>query len=107
MAKITLSTVKAFIRKNRAALYINVKSCFDGMTDGCESRRDGWQLATEDKTESKSSDYNDRTQGITGAWFVGSSRDYFTPYAGDGFTGIEITNSCGRFILAVKETVNH
>jgi len=100
--KITLSTVKSFIKKNRENLYINVKSSFDGMTDGVEQLRNGFVKAQADKTISKSSDYYDRTQGIKGAWFVGSSRDYFTSYNENYLTGIEVSNCCGTFILAIK-----
>ena len=42
------------------------------------------------------------TLGIKGAWFVGSSRDYFNFYEDDQFTGIDVYNSCGNFILAIK-----
>lgn len=85
--KITLSTLKSFIRDNRENMYINVKSDFDGMTDCVEQRKEGFKKATEDKTVSKSSSYYDRTMGIEGAWFVGSSRDYFTAYSDEKYTG--------------------
>lgn len=42
--KITLTTVKKFVKDNADKLFINVKSSFDGMTDGCESRHNGFQL---------------------------------------------------------------
>lgn len=97
--KITLATVKKFIRENSGKLFINVKSEFDGTTDATEQRTEGFK-------EAKATEENkDATLGIVGAWFVGSSRDYFRPYdniAGD-MTGIEVTNSCGRFILAIQK----
>jgi hypothetical protein len=95
--KITLASVKSFIRKNEGKLFINVKSSFDGMTDGCESRHDGFVKAEKDIH------HPEQTLGIKGAWFVGSSRDYFTPFdnIGGDMTGIEVYNSCGNFILAV------
>lgn len=101
--KITLATVKSFIKKNEGNLYINVKSSFDGMIDGCASQHDGFVKAEKDNTQSLNSDYHDRTQGIKGAWFVGSSRDYFKPFdnIGGDMTGIEVSNSCGHFILAI------
>ena len=100
--KITLSTIKSFIKNNHDNLFINVKSSFDGMTDGVEQLHNGFVKATPDKTQSLNSDYYNSTQGIKGAWFVGSSRDYFTPYSENDLTGIEVSNSCGTFILAIK-----
>ncbi len=102
--KPTMSTVKSFIKKNFDQLYINVKSSFDGMTDGCECRHDGFTKVQRDETKSLDSDYHKATQGIKGAWFVGSSRDYIQHYRniGGDMIGFEISNSCGRFILAIK-----
>jgi hypothetical protein len=70
MKKITMATLKSFINKNKAALFINVLSEFDGMTDGCESRDGGFQ-----KIEVKT--FEPHTLGIKGLWLVGSSRDNF------------------------------
>ena len=97
MAKITKSTVKSFIRKNFDNLYINVKSRFDGMTDMCEQQHDGFTKAT------NGGEFPDHTLGVDGAWFVGSSRDYFYTYEDDTYTGIKVINACGSFILAVKK----
>lgn len=97
--KITLATVKKFIRENKDKLYINVKSSFDGMTDCVESLNGGFVKALE------TTDHLDHTQGIKGAWFVGQSRDYFTKYdnIGGDMTGIEVSNSCGSFVLAIHK----
>lgn len=103
MKKITLTTVKSFIKNNRENLLINVKSSFDGMTDCCESQHEGFKKAEPDKTQSLNSDYHKATQGIKGAWFVGSSRDYFNHYETDTLIGIEVYNSCGTFILAIEK----
>lgn len=43
------------------------------------------------------------TLGINGVSLVGSSRDYFTHFENDEFIGIEVSNSCGDFILAIKK----
>ncbi len=94
--KTTKATVKSFIRRNEGNLFINVKSSFDGMTDCCEPLHDGFVKAN--KTE----EFSERTLGIAGAWFVGQSRDYFTPYNVNGYNGYEVSNSCGHFIIAVK-----
>lgn len=95
--KITLATVKSFIRANADKLYINVTSSFDGMTDMCEQRHDGFKKVT-----TFTADHREYSLGIAGAWFVRDSRDYFTHYNKDGFEGIQVSNSCGRFILAIK-----
>ncbi len=97
--KITLTTVKSFIKKNRKDLFINVKSSFDGMTDGCEPRKDGFIFASTEKQDT----CRENTLGVAGAWFVFQSRDYFKPYSDDKFEGIEVSNACGHFILAVKK----
>lgn len=97
MSRITLATIKSFIRKNTGKLHILTKSRFDGMVDGCES------TGQIDFIEAcKTTEHVEHTLGIQGAWFVGSSRDYFTPFNQGGFNGFAVSNSCGRFILAVK-----
>ncbi len=98
-AKITLATVKSFIKKNQGQLFINITSEFDGMTDGCESRNKGFESAKTESTPCMQS----HSLGIDGAFFVGSSRDYFSAYSDNSFEGIKISNCCGRFILAVKK----
>jgi hypothetical protein len=102
--KITLATLKSFIKNNSGKLFINVKSSFDGMIDGCASYHDGFVKAERDKTISINSDYHNSTQGIKGVWLVGSSRDYFKPYNDNRFEGIEVSNSCGHFIVATPKT---
>jgi len=95
--KATMSTVKAFIKKNAGALMIRSNYSFDGMVDGL--------VASEDREFSPvipSDHCVDQTKGIQGAWFVGSSRDRITPFTNDGLTGFAISNACGSFDLAVK-----
>jgi hypothetical protein len=96
MAKITKATVKSFIKKNSDNLFINVKSVFDGMIDGCVSFNGGFI-----KVEKIDGHANE--MGICGAWFVGQSRDYFREYEDNSFLGIEVYNSCGTFIIAVQK----
>lgn len=97
MSKITLATIKSFIKKNEGKLYIKNESTFDGMVDCVMPCRDtGWKLA-------EKSDNQAYHQGVKGAWFVGGSRDYFTPYEDKQFTGYEVYNSCGTFLLAVHK----
>jgi len=100
--KITLSTVKSFITKNRENLFINVKSNFDGMTDCVQPKDGGFDKATSNNAELGTQMY-DATMGIAGAWFVRGSRDYFTAYEDEKFIGFEVYNSCGCCILAIKK----
>lgn len=97
MKKITLSTVKSFIKKNSDNIYINIRSEFNGMIDGLSFYNNGFVKA---KKESQDKSY---TLGISGAYFVGNSRDYFSKFEDDNFEGIQVINSCGKFILAVKK----
>jgi hypothetical protein len=96
MSKITKSTLKSFINKNVAALFINVKSKFNGDCDGVISTAGGFSLAQKDESNAS------YTLGVKGAWFVGNSRDFFTAYEDGQFSGYEVFNSCGSFVLAVK-----
>lgn len=92
--KITMATVKSFIKEQTGTLYINVTSKFDGMVDGCEPVKGGFMKAA------ATTEHADHTKGVAGAWFVGGSRDYFQYYNDGKFEGIEVSNSCGRFVLA-------
>jgi len=99
MARITLSTIKSFIRKN-PELYINNKADFDGMQDCVVYSSD----STFKKTQAPAQGYNHENHlGIAGAWFVFESRDYFREYEDQQFKGFEVYNCCGKFILATKK----
>jgi hypothetical protein len=96
-AKITAATFKSFIRKNRAQLYIKVRGSFDGMTDGIEfSRNAEFRPAVDGEYT------NENNLGIAGVWLVKGSRDYFKAFEGEGFYGIEVSNCCGYFTVAIK-----
>lgn len=95
--RITIATVKSFIKKNIDNLMIDVRSTFNGCTDSVEQCSKGFNKAI--KTE----EHIDHTQGVEGAWFVGSSRDYFKPFETETMIGYEVTNSCGRFVIAVNK----
>ncbi len=94
--KITLSTVKSFIKKNDN-LFIDLRSSFSGMSDMVEQINNGFVKAE------KSDRNQSNTLGIDGAWFVGQSRDYFTSFESVDFTGIKVSNACGSFVLAIKK----
>ena len=96
--KITRSTIKSFINREmkNGNLYIFNKSTFDGMVDGvrdCDDR--GFRKVV----PVEPTQYN---LGVQGAWFVGQSRDHFTPYSDNDFIGYEVYNSCGHFIIGMK-----
>lgn len=105
MSRITRATIKSYIRKNGANLWISNRTDFDGMVDcvipcGDPSFRPA-VLVTGDERDTNTT----HRLGVSGAWFVGSrggGGDYFYPFSADGFTGYEVSNACGRFILAVK-----
>ena len=97
MAKVTLATVKSFIKKNRDNLLISCRSEFDGMVDGV--------VGIEDKSfhPALPAEYeHSNNMNIAGAWFVFGSRDSITPFEKDGLRGFEIYNCCGSFALAVQ-----
>lgn len=98
--KITRSTFKSFINKNDGKLFIKNRSSFDGMVD-CVMPVDGDFTPVTTSTRHPNSDKY--TLGINGVWLVGSSRDYFTNFENDEFIGIEVSNCCGDFILAIKK----
>lgn len=99
MKKITLATVKSFVNNNKSKLYIDVRSSFDGMVDGLRYEDEGFTPVQETERQVNLK----HTLGISGAWFVGSSRDYFSKFENDKYDGIEVINSCGKFILVVKK----
>ena len=97
MTKITLTTVKSFIRKHQADLLISSRSTFDGMVDGCRS------TGEKEFSPAVGAEYfHSNNMGLAGAWFVFDSRDHFSPYEDDEVSGIEVYNCCGNFILAAK-----
>ena len=93
--KATMATVKAFIKNNRDALLIDCESSFDGMVDGVRG------CANRGFTKALPAEMSSHTFGVHGAWFVGSSRDYITPFRKDGVEGYRIYNCCGSFNLAI------
>lgn len=100
MKKITRTTIKSFIKNNFDDLYISTRSRFNGMIDCVDRCHDQSFYKVEREKRERFADYS---LGIEGAYFVGNSRDYFSPYEKDGFKGYEILNCVGSFILAVKE----
>jgi len=96
--KITLSTLKSFLRKNEGSLFLNVKSDFDGMIDGMRYLNGGFRPA-----KKIDGPIDNNNLGIRGLWVVGGSRNLFTSYEDENFTGIKIWNCCQSSIIAVKK----
>jgi hypothetical protein len=97
MKKITIATVKSFIKKNEQNLLINVKSRFDGMTDGVEDQNGGFNKIR------KSDRFHNNTLGILGVWFTPSTRNWCEIYEDSNFTGYRVDNCCGCFIVAIPK----
>lgn len=95
MSKPTLATLKSFIAKNRANLFIKQKSCFDGMCDGVV-----YDETASFKPARPSASHMKNTLGIDGAWVVG--RDLISLYEANGFKGYDVYNCTGSFVLAVR-----
>ena len=97
--RITRATFKSFIEKNKGNLFICVKSKFNGMIDSVENIKDlPRKCEYEDNTQAHHFEY---TLGIKGIWLVGDSRDYFKKYEDDLYTGIDVWNCCGSFVVAI------
>lgn len=95
--KITLSTLKAFAKRNEGNLFVKTNSSFDGMSDCVESRKESFKPTTiTDEV------WHYKT-GIQGIYTVGSSRDYFCIYEDDTYFGIEVSNCCGVTVLVTKK----
>jgi hypothetical protein len=99
--RITLATIKSFVRKNRANLRISTISAFDGMEDGVRQCEDQGFLPALESDVPRGN--RDNTMGIRGAWFVLNSRDDFYPYSLHGLVGYTVSNCCGMFCIAVPE----
>lgn len=98
MKKITKATLKSFIKKNFDQLQIKVKSAFDGQTDGMEDIKENF------KPIQKTDRQLDYTLGIDRVWIVGyGSSNYFNIYEDNQFSGIEVSNCCRNFILAIRK----
>ncbi len=93
MKKITLATIKSFLKKNEGKIFIKTKSDFNGHTDCVEQVQDHFKLA-------KQVENSKYTLGVGGAWFVGSSRDRFENFENEIYSGYEVWNCCGSFIIA-------
>lgn len=95
--KITRTTFKTFIARNRDRLMIRTESSFNGMTD-CVQRTEARKFRP---VSSARPGYELGDLGIDGVWLVGHGRDWYSAFEADGMTGIHVTNCCGSFTVAV------
>lgn len=97
-SKVTMATLKSFAKRNETGLFVKEESSFDGMVDCVMELKGSKFIPTV---------INEKTNywklGIEGIYTVGSSRDRFQKYEDEKFVGIQVTNSCGRSILAIKK----
>ncbi len=89
--KITLATLKSFIKRNSGKLFVKVHSSFSGMTDCVETVDSNWKLVEPGKEI-----------GHGGVWCVGRSNDYFTLFQTSEYVGINVYNCCGSGTIVVK-----
>lgn len=100
--KITLATIKSFLRKNEGSLFVSYDGYFDGMTDCYQPSLDKSIKPLEGSFDKD----NKSTLGFPALWFVGGSRDKFAPkeieFNGVKYTGFEVYNCCASFTILVK-----
>jgi len=100
MKKVTMATIKAFIRKNRNNLLIKNLSDFDGMVDCVMPANDtGFRKAQEPEQGRN----HENCLGIRGAWFVLGGGDRFSPFEDNGVIGYEVYNCCGNFVIGIQQ----
>lgn len=109
--KITIATVKSFIKKHRASLLINVYSSFDGMQDMVTTTGDhGFHpIRNREWYDRDTGKYvpvphdNCDSLGICGVWFVNGSRDRCRVYDTPTHTGYTVYNCCGEWTVAISK----
>ena len=107
--KITVATVKSFIKKNRAALLVRVKSSFDGMQDMVDKNMDQRFKPAECRTWYDVESGNDipcnpdhkNHMGLRGIWFCGG--DTCNAFETETHRGFEVYNCCGNWFVAVAK----
>ena len=107
--RITIATVKSFIRRNRASLLVRVKSCFDGMDDCVRDNADSefapavareWYCHDTQKFFACSPEHKE-TLGLVGVWFTG--RDTCEKLETEEFFGYRVRNCCGTWFVAIAK----
>jgi hypothetical protein len=108
--KITVATVKSFIKKNRTSLLLEVKSSFDSMQDMVTRCEGGFREATPRTYYSQDArgyvavaEDCKNSLGINGIWFVGGSRDSCSRFETETLIGFEVSNCCGTWKVAIAK----
>lgn len=96
--KLTIATVKAFIRKNLSKLLIEVRYDFDGMSD-CVHSTGSKGFVPASASSNPHEKYN---MGINGVWFT-SGRNGVNRVETATHIGYEVGNSCGLWTVAVAK----
>jgi hypothetical protein len=109
--KITVATVKSFIRKNRdSGLLIRVTSHFNGMSDMVEEiENDGfspirsreWYCHDTYRYVPYSQD-EPNSLGIAGVWFT-RGRDSCSSFENETHKGFTVYNCCGEWTVAIAK----
>ena len=99
MKKITMATFKSFLRRNQGQILVKFLSHFDPMTDGTEFSKEN---EFHEPVASRNVHF-DHSHGINGVWTVGRGRDYFQRFDDGQHEGIECSNSCGNWIVAIRK----
>jgi len=100
--RITRATLKSFIKRNKVNIFVKVVSDFDGMTDMVEHRKDAQFKQIEVLDEKLKQSFGFIMDGV----FI-TGRDWFKHYEDENFYGIELYNSTGTSIIAVKKTTKN
>jgi hypothetical protein len=110
--KITIATVKSFIRKHRNnGLLIRVASHFNGMSDMVEQIEDDGFTPALSRTYYchetfgyvEADKNNSSHLGINGVWFVGSGGNRCNVYETETHIGYEVYNCCGNWMVAIAK----
>ena len=87
--RITLATVKSFMRKNADNLWIYTRSSFDCMIDMVSQVEGSWKPTSPEILEKK---------------LVGSrgARDFYSHYTKGAWVGFSVSNCCGEYFIATN-----
>ena len=97
--KITLATLKSFVKKNAGKILVMHESYFDGMIDGTS------YVKNPEFIPAQATDRDPRyTLGIAGVYVIPyGSRNSFSAFESEKYTGIHVYNACGSFTLAIEK----
>jgi hypothetical protein len=101
--KITIATVKAFVRKAKAAgtLLVRCDSSFDGMSDCVERNSDAKFFVPQEVGD------HGNNLGLQGVYFVNGSGNWCKAYDDGTYAGFQVSNCCGSWVVAtLKPTVS-